>query len=67
MTDVRSASRRPMIAESAVNTNYASMDVSPNIPRQWTDTGALVPAVRFGFLFRPTVRRAPRQSPVLTR
>ena len=55
MTDVRSASRRPMIAESAVDTNYASMDVSPNIPRQWTDTGALVTAVRFGFLFQPTV------------
>jgi prepilin-type N-terminal cleavage/methylation domain-containing protein/prepilin-type processing-associated H-X9-DG protein len=56
MTDVKSASRRPMIAESAVDTTYAAM----NPGRQWTETGvANVTALRFGFLFWPNTINPP--------
>jgi prepilin-type N-terminal cleavage/methylation domain-containing protein/prepilin-type processing-associated H-X9-DG protein len=52
MTDVKSASRRPMITETSLDTNYADMS---NNPRQWTDKGALMlKSVRVGFLFWPT-------------
>jgi prepilin-type N-terminal cleavage/methylation domain-containing protein/prepilin-type processing-associated H-X9-DG protein len=51
-TDVKSASRRPLIAESAYNTDYVATD------RQWTDyeatgNGSFITAKRFGFLFWP--------------
>ena len=60
-TDVTSASRRPMVAESAVNTDGAATD------RQWSDTGTiLVTSIRFGFLFWPsTSDSSPVPVPVL--
>jgi prepilin-type N-terminal cleavage/methylation domain-containing protein/prepilin-type processing-associated H-X9-DG protein len=51
MTDVKSASLRPMIAESAYNLpNVKGVPVPTN--RQWTDIGVTnVTAQKFGFLF----------------
>jgi prepilin-type processing-associated H-X9-DG protein len=68
MTDVRSPSRRPMIAESAYNTSFllcgsvpAMKGKQPIPPRNWTDSdinpslksSRSVTAVQFGFLFWP--------------
>jgi prepilin-type processing-associated H-X9-DG protein len=51
-TDVRSADRRPMIAESGYNADYTATN------RQWVDTGTTVAtgatARRFGFLWPDT-------------
>jgi prepilin-type N-terminal cleavage/methylation domain-containing protein/prepilin-type processing-associated H-X9-DG protein len=64
MADVRSPSRRPMIAESAVYTDYTDAS-GGSLPRRWTDRDILrrndakqrrvVTAARFGFLFWPTI------------
>ena len=47
LSDIKSPSRRPMIAESAVDTNYDP------VARDWTAIGANVTAKSFGFLFWP--------------
>lgn len=49
LSDIKSPSRRPMIAESAVDTNYAP------VTRAWTATGGAVTAQQFGFLFWPAI------------
>jgi len=62
VTDLKSASRRPMIAESATNTDYTATN------RQWTDfdwpkaPGVKVTSSRFGFLFWPTTLIPPPPS-----
>ena len=51
MNDVRSPSRRPMIAESAYNILTLADGTVIQTTRQWTDLGAAVTADRFGFLW----------------
>ena len=75
MSDVRSPSRRPMIAESAYNANYQLCGGLHANPRQWTDNVSHIPtpsnprttasAAQFGFLFWPTIGNPPKPNPVV--